>query len=272
MLAIQWQAARDAVERAGSRLTPQIFEHIRRVFVDVYASGQESPAVLTREWERQEFLRVVDSSGQPDLATAGMLEAFAETKAQWPDFGRWFCPAQLVEGPYAGQTALLANRWLCHLTGLHHLTVEIFIDPPTQPGFTLVQVRGMGKVENPGCFDLPCAGHISGLDGVEESLRKELGEELNLAVEDLEDMTRIREYDSLPGSRSHEYCYLYRGKLKASSVPKVAFADGEVAGLCVFEVNELRALIRRFPERVAGGLKSAMDFYEGESTPAVEAR
>ena len=90
---------------------------------------------------------------------------------------------------------LLAARWLCHLVGLRHRTVEIFLDlAGVGDGHTLVQVRGMDKVIAPGAFDIPCAGHASGAEFSEEALRHELGDELNLALEDLEDLRLIAEH------------------------------------------------------------------------------
>ncbi len=145
--------------------------------------------------------------------------------------------------------------------------MELFIDPPVLEGHTLVQVRGMDKVLAPGAFDIPCAGHVSGVDGVEESLHKELGEELNLRIDDLEKLSLVARYASQAhdyaedGLVNVEYCYLFRAGLKPHTVPNIRFNDGEVAGLAVFNVNELRGLVQRYPERVASGLSDSLRFY-----------
>ena len=56
----------------------------------------------------------------------------------------------------------------------------------------------MDNYETPGTFDLPCAGHVSGVDSAEETLAKELGEEVNLALDDLEDLRLVICYNSFP--------------------------------------------------------------------------
>jgi len=196
-----------------------------------------------------------------------MLSQWRETAQEHPGFARWLSEAVLADGT----PVLLAARWLCHLVGLCHATVEIFIDPPGLPGHTLVQVRGMEKFEAPGAWDIPCAGHISGTDEEESSLRKELSEELNLALEDLYNLRLTGRYVSISapmhgagknGKINNEYRVLYQAALKPEAAVKIRFADGEVAGLAVFAVPELRMLVQSSPERVASGLSGAMDFYQ----------
>ena len=52
---------------------------------------------------------------------------------------------------------------------------------------------------------------------------------------------------------NNEYRVLYQAALKPEAAAKIRFADGEVAGLAVFAVPELRMLVQRSPERVARG-------------------
>jgi hypothetical protein len=61
---------------------------------------------------------------------------------------------------------------------------------------------------------------------------------------------------------NNEHRVLYRARLKSEAAARIRFSDGEVAGLSVFAVEELRALVAQYPERVASGLSDAMGFYE----------
>lgn len=268
-----WQALREDTARARYTLTPAVFERARRLFLDLYAHGKTSPAALTVEYLREEFLLVVDEQGRPTGTDAAIIDSFRAAAAARPEFRRWFAEARLEAGEQAGQPVLLAARWLCHLTGLRHGTVEIFIDPPQLPGYTLVQVRGMEKYEAPGAFDIPCAGHITGLDAPDAALVKELGEELNLTLGDLDDFRGIGRYNSIRGGgaadepfikMNNEHRVLYQARIKPEAVARIRFTDGEVAGLAVFLVSELRALVEQFPERVASGLGDAMAYYEAD--------
>lgn len=257
-----WLDLREAAISEQSVLSETIFEKARQVFVRFYAANDRALASLTPEYRHEEFLMVVDGQGSASGASPGMLAAHREMIAAQPAFGEWFQEAILPEG---GQV-LLAARWLCHLIGLRHRTVEIFIDPPHLDGHTLVQVRGMDKYEAPGAFDIPCAGHIGGVDLAEEALKKELAEELGLSPDDLSETRWVACYNSRPEehegkSLNSEYRFLYRACLKEKSAKRIRFADGEVAGLAVFSVAELRTMVERFPERVASGLSGAVGFY-----------
>ena len=244
-----------------------VFEQIRQLFLNYY-TGNETPEELTREYAVDEYLMVVDMDGMPSRPTQLMLDQYHDLVHRHPAFGRWFREDTLREGEHTGAPVLLAARWLCHLIGLRHGTVEIFIDPPGEAGQTYVQVRGMDKFEAPGAFDIPCAGHISGTDGYEESLRKELGEELNLRLEDLDGLCMVERYNSFgeehgDGPINNEHRVLYQARLKPDAAARIRFVDGEVAGLSIFSVPELRELVKRYPDRVASGLSDALGYYKG---------
>ncbi len=272
-----WQALRAEVAAANWELTSAVLEHIQRVFMDQYAHTRRSPATLTREWQQNEYLQVVDDQGRPSPFTSAMRRLYDQTLANASDFRKWLKIAPITEQPNQPSFILLAARWLCHLAGLRHPTVEIFIDPPGLRGLTLVQVRGMDKFESPGCFDIPCAGHVSGMDTAEQALQKELLEELNLAVEDLENLRLVARYNTHPdlrstGPRNNEHRVLYQARLRADRVAKIRFTDGEVVGLGVYSVPELRALVTAYPERVAGGLSEAMPYYQDQSSDTITSR
>jgi 8-oxo-dGTP pyrophosphatase MutT (NUDIX family) len=270
-----WQALRDRVEAAGRTLDDAALEQAEALFLAI--EGEESaadPGSLTSEYARDEFLLALDGQGAPAGLSATALEQARELLDAHPAFRRWFRPDRLP----GGAPVLLAARWLCHLAGIRHATVEVFIDPPDMPGFTLAQVRGVDRFEAPAAFDIPCAGHVAATDTVEASLRKELAEELNLSLDDFV-MLRRRAWDECctgidqTGSAKSvtklfypvniEYRTLYYATIKRGAMRRVRFYDGEVAGLALFSVNALRELIRRFPERVASGLSGSMPFYPG---------
>ncbi len=257
-----WSGLRRVVIAENRVLSRAIFERVRQIFVEFYEERKLDPGELTIEYTRAEFLLVVDDQGEATGMDPTVLQMYRDTTTTHPDFSRWFSETSTTERGHI----LLAARWLCHLVGLRHRTVEIFIDPPHLEGHTLAQIRGLDKYEAPGAFDIPCAGHVSGIDTAEESLRKELAEELNLSFDDFDVFHLIARYNSYTDGRvkesvNPEYRFLYRASLKSTAAERIRFTDGEVAGLAVFSVAELRGLIERFPERIASGLSDAMGFY-----------
>ncbi|MBE0698899.1 MAG: NUDIX domain-containing protein, partial [Anaerolineaceae bacterium] len=218
-------------------------------------------------------LLIVGPDGQPVGVEEGLLARFQETVNAHSNMEKWFQVGALrgdfgVADEMPGEPVLLAARWLCHLSGLRHRTVEIFLDlPGVEEGHTLVQVRGMDKIDGPGAFDFPCAGHAVGTETAQEALRKELGEELNLAPEDLEDLHLVARYIHSAHTRTvslfynEEYRYLHRARIKPAAVPHIRFHDGEVGALALFNYAELCALAERFPERIASGLGDALGYY-----------
>ena len=122
------------------------------------------------------------------IGTSSLVD-FNETLEHYPGFGRWFRAAQV-----GGTPVLLVARWLCHLAGFRHRTVQLFLEHPTAEAYTLLQVRGLDKAEAPGSFDLPAAGHVAGVDTIEEALFAELEEELGLRAEDLDGLAAVGRY------------------------------------------------------------------------------
>jgi hypothetical protein len=156
-----WQMVRLSVAEAGYVLDLNVYERLRSLFIQTYASGDGSQlAAITREFLQDEYLLVVDAAGQPVLPEQSIVADFEVMLQAHPSFSVWFQMDTVAEGPGSSKPVLLVARWLCHLSGLRHVTVELFLDLPDRPGATLVQIRGLAKSESPGDFDLPCAGHI----------------------------------------------------------------------------------------------------------------
>jgi isopentenyldiphosphate isomerase len=218
---------------------------------------------LTPEYDQQESLLNVDDKGNAVPFTHDTLDDFREAASQYPAIARWFQIARVAE---RDSQVLLVGRWLCHLVGIRHRTVQLFIDHPSLGDYTLIQVRGLNKVESPGCFDLPAAGHIAGTESLTATLFKELEEELNLQREDIEDLALIGHYEYRglqDGSsvQNVELCTVFRSRLKPGRLPKIRFVDGEVAAISMFDLSELQALIATFPERTASGLRGSLPLY-----------
>jgi 8-oxo-dGTP pyrophosphatase MutT (NUDIX family) len=258
-----WSALRARVAEADHALSLALYTDLRRAFSD-WASDPTGLQQLTSEYERPEFLMPVDRTGMPIPLSEDVLEDFEQTAAQCPDFNRWFQVATLPEGDHR---TLLVGRWLCHLLGFRHRVVHLFIDHPTLDGYTLVQVRGLRKLQSPGRFGVPAAGHIVGSTPVREALFQELHEELNLARGDVDNLKQIGAYDHqdalVRNIRNIEFRLVFRGQLKGDRLFTVQFADGEVAALAVFVLSELQALIERFPERVSSDLSGSLPVYLG---------
>jgi isopentenyldiphosphate isomerase len=273
-----WAALRQTAAAAGRILDLALFEQTWQLYLDLYAAEHSQPADLTREYGREEYLQVVGADGEVCGVGAELIKHFQFAQVAHSQFGRWFQvgvlrPEETGEANGAdeqpGEPVLLAARWLCHLIGLRHRTVEIFLDPPgVEEGYTLVQVRGMDKVEAPGAFDIPCAGHASGCETAVEALCHELSEELNLTPENLDGLHLVARYISPARSSNEtlllneEYRFLYRAVIKPGAVSQIHFRDGEVGGLALFNWTELCALAQRFPERIASGLGDSLQYYK----------
>jgi|GEM_PF-705813 len=257
-------ALQAAADRAGHLLSEEVYWQAKALF----ATCQADPAMQSRltalapEYVKQEFLQNVDEQGNAVPASARMLQDARQEMAHDPAFGHWF---QLAEDSPQRQVLLVA-RWLCHLAGIRHRTVHLFIDHPALPDHTLVQVRALDKLDFPGCFDLPVAGHVVGLQPTEQALIQELGEELGLYPQDLQNLRPVGAYDrpSPPtetGRRDIEFRQVYAARLSPDALGKIRFADGEVAAISVFALDELADLAARFPERIASGLAHSLELY-----------
>jgi isopentenyldiphosphate isomerase len=268
---------RAAVRRADAMVDGPICEQIRQLYLACRLQPHLAAELQARAsgYGKAELLLPVDPTGWPAAVPSDELEAVVATLTAEPGSALWLqVPASGARlentWPQAGEDRpaprLLVARWLCHLIGIRHRTVELFIDHPTDAGQTLVQVRSLGKAEYPGCFDLPVAGHVVGQAGLEESLWRELAEELGLERADLANTRFLGSYESL--DRRHagqvldlEYRSVYRAALVPGRLEAVRFADGEVAAIAGFTVPELLAILDKQPQRVASGLAASMKLY-----------
>ena len=244
------------VQDAGHRLTPHVLAATREAFAG--PALREAMEHAGPEFERDEFLLNVDQGGRPTEVSARDTADTQRTIAAYPAYARWF----RVE---AGQ--LLVARWLCHLVGLRHRTVHLMLDHPLLPGHLIVQVRSLSKHEAPGCFDLPVAGHVTGVETPERALATECKEELALSRECLAGLRQIGAHEQalLPtpsGFSDVEYQMVYRARLTRAGWLHASAADHEVAAIAAFSRSDLAAMLREHPDRVAPGLTAALSRYE----------
>ena len=254
-----------SVEDADYIIDRVVYHKAKSLFTSCLSNPQHEKNLLelAPEYGKPEFLLCVDGNGVPVYPTKEVFEDFQETAIRYPSFELWFREATIQED---GRPVLLIARWLCHLAGFRHVAVHLFIDHPTLDDHTLVQVRGLGKFESPGRFDLPVAGHAVGLESAKDTLFKELKEELNLGRDDVYELEMVGSYNYReplrnPGFRNIEFRVVFRSRLQADSLLNLRFVDREVAAISVFTLSELQTLINNFPERVASGLIESFPIY-----------
>lgn len=255
-----------AVEAAGYELNEALCRQLWQLYKD---EDEQIVARSAPEYGEREYLLCVDAQGQPVRLPVAAVSDLSGEITRDPRFGLWFRPAVL---PGVGELTLLPARWLCHLIGLRHQTVHLFIDHPTRPGHMLVQVRGVDKKDAPGCFDLPVAGHVEALDTLPATLDKEMGEELGLARDALDELTflgcQVQEHaQNRAVVRNVEYQAVYRGRLSRTAWLDLCPASDEVAAVAVFPCSPLEAMMARFPERFALGLRDCWPLYMSSRSP-----
>jgi 8-oxo-dGTP pyrophosphatase MutT (NUDIX family) len=265
--AAAWQDSLDdlrlAVQAAGYQLDEAAYERVYALFQRIAAESslRQQMHRVAPEYGRQEFLRCVDPTGCATPVAAAILDHCRRACGRQPHYATWF---QVVEHSEGGM--VLIARWLCHLAGFRHRTVHLMLDHPTLPDHVLVQVRGVGKEESPACLDLPVAGHVPGLATVEAALQRESEEELGLDLAHVDGLCRVGSYDraylaDVPGFWNVEHHTVFHGRLAGEAWQDIHPPDDEVAGIALFALARLRALIERFPERVALGLRDTLPLF-----------
>jgi isopentenyldiphosphate isomerase len=252
---------RTAVERAGRVLDGTSYGLVKRLRDKIRSEPSRQLAALRAlipEYGRPEFLAPLYPAGNLAYPPAEVLADYRQAVEEDSDFVSWFCESAAP----SGRTILLPARWLCHLAGFRHATVQLFIQHPTLPDQLLVQVRGLSRPEAPGNFDSPVAGHVPGFRAAAEVILQELGEEIGLTPENIEDLRQVASYDygeppAATGICNREYRTVFAARLAQDAWPRLRFPDAEVAAICIFAVNELATLIERYPERIASGLRAS---------------
>ena len=258
---------RRAAQECGHGLDATVYLAAWRLFEGCVADEDLLAAVraLVPDYGRDEFLLPVDGAGVTIDSPESVLSDYRRRLARRPGLAAWFREETLGE-----EAVLLPARWLCHLAGIRHRAVLIFLDQPGRNDLALMQVRSPNKLESPGCYDLPVAGHVPGLATPEAALAAEMAEELGLRPGDVVDLRLVGSYDAgLPDPAAvrcnAEYRLVYRGRVAAEFIQRVRFADGEVAALASFDMDALRALVATQPERVAPGLAESLYLLDSDA-------
>jgi isopentenyldiphosphate isomerase len=268
VFAASLQRLRRTVERDDHLLTPDVYERAMHLFVDCINSSiclnelhSAAPA-----YGHPEFFLPVDARGAARPAPEELLQQFRQQATRYPPLELWFRESATRPGEGEGEAmpVLLAARWLGHMVGLRHHTAQLLLGHPLLEDHTLIQVRSLAKIDYPGAYDLAVAGHVTGVDSVEDTLVKELQEELNLEPSDLQGSQRLGSYEApeVRGERRDiEYRTLFAARLRADALAKIRLPEGEVAGVVICRLPELRRIIDEQPERVASGLRHAFERY-----------
>ena len=257
------QHLRARTSQSDHLLNPSTYREIRRLF-DACTSDPSTLAALcarSPEYIKREFLLNIDQTGAPIHPTTPALVDYRRTLHRHPTFALW-----LQERQAGGRSLLLVSRWLCHLAGFRHRTVQLFLDHPTAEGYALLQVRGFEKAEAPGCFDMPCAGHVPGLQPMKDTLLEELAQELGLTRTDISPPETLGRYEYRgpiddPALYNVELRAVHRARLCTGALSRIRFLDREVAALALFAISEVQTLIDTSPEHVASGLTASWPLY-----------
>lgn len=256
------------VEKENFVLTPRSYEAVKRLFFTAASSfdrGKHWKAV-SPEYGIREYFRTVDSRGRFTSAAAGVLEDFRRTLGDHADFDGWFREGASIDQERSESRTLLPARWLCHLGGFRHLSVHLFLLLDGDDEHLLVQVRGTGKAESPGAFDLPVAGHVASEQKERDALLREAREELGLEAADLLKLTVLGGYeyeepDSSSWMRNVEFRRLFEAALSPNTFLELRPPRDEVAAIALFSISEAESMIAAFPERVASGLRCSLPIY-----------
>lgn len=248
-----------AVKRADYRLDRTTYRRAQRLFTSCLSDPRHLQYIqkIAPEYGQPEFLQNVDSHGIPVTVSDKIMKEFQETRANSPEFDLWFREEKSGEQT---KPVLLIARWLCHLVGFRHTTVQLFIDPPHLAEHTLIQVRAADRPESPGCFDIPVAGHVPDSASVEDTVFTELMEELGLAPDALEEFTQLGSHNQTV-LHNVEHCVIFYSRLSADAWPRLNATSPEVAAVATFALTDLEKMMVSFPERIASGLKHAFPFY-----------
>jgi len=258
---MEWvKELRDVVRQANRLVSPVVMTRLLELHARCLEdqAHEHHVAHLAPAYGAREQLLVVAACGQPaSLDPKARLELERATMRE-SGLARWMRPSS--------ETGVWVARWLCHLAGLRHRTVQLFIDHPHFSQATLVQIRSVDKAHYPGCLDIPAAGHVSGDENPRDALVAELAQELGLSARQLLMVVPIGGYEAKDDHTQTamldvEFRLVYAARLCEGAMREVCFADGEVAALAICDLDELQALLDRYPERAASGLRGSWPLY-----------
>ena len=141
------------------------------------------------------------------------------------------------EGKPTGKTALKSEA---HKNGWFHATVHIWLF--TSDEKILLQKRAMTKKVFPGLWDISVAGHIGAGETVLSSARREVLEEIGLALDEKDLIkigTRVHKVSHANGIQDNEHHHVFIAELKVPlSTLKIQIE--EVDDIKLFDLSTLK--------------------------------
>lgn len=141
------------------------------------------------------------------------------------------------EGKPTGKAALKSEA---HKNGWFHATVHIWFF--TMDKKILLQKRALTKKVFPGIWDISVAGHIGAGETILEGAKREVLEEIGLALTDTELVkigTRIHQVKHDNGIQDNEHHHVFIAELKAP-LSALTMQQEEVAGLELWDLKVLK--------------------------------
>lgn len=137
-----------------------------------------------------------------------------------------------------------SERGVVHQEGYFHRTVDIWVVRKKSSGGydILLQKRAKEKKAYPGCYDTSAAGHVQAGDGILESARRELEEELGIHAEASElSLMGTHEafwHDTFGGKafHNHELSSIYLLE-KEVSIEEMTLQEAEVESVCWMDLD-----------------------------------
>ncbi|NOZ50784.1 MAG: NUDIX domain-containing protein [Chloroflexi bacterium] len=206
-----------------------------------------------------------------DAADAGAID---HTLQQWRQ--RLQRPAYPQEESFdivdanGSPLGLVAPRWFCHLTGLRHRVIHIYLTTPQH--LLILQKRAHTKPEWPGLFDTTVGGHIKAGQDWMRGLLSEIEEEIGLPAAGIDDwlgteLSRVGapflRYDVIDAAlpvRNRQVNQLFAAGISPWGLASLRFADGEVEGVFLCEPAEARRMVED-NDRIAPGLRSTFAYW-----------
>ena len=145
----------------------------------------------------------------------------------------------------------VATRAEIHARRLRHRAVHVLVVRPQ--GELYVQRRALHKDCAPGLWDSSAAGHVAYGEAYETAALRELGEELGLVDVSLEPLCRL----TASTDTGFEFVRAYVCVTSREPVPDA----WEIAEGAWHSPHELKALIKRQPQRFTGSFKLIFSQY-----------
>jgi isopentenyldiphosphate isomerase len=141
------------------------------------------------------------------------------------------------QGKPTGKTALKSDA---HKNGWFHATVHIWLF--TSDKKILLQKRAITKKVFPGLWDISVAGHIGAGEKILESAKREVFEEIGLALQEKDLIkigTRIHQVSHANGIKDNEFHHVFIAELK-TPIEKLIIQTAEVDAIKLFDLSILK--------------------------------